>query len=74
MISGGMPEWDRLPIQPAHFDVQPVTPLRAKLVRTRGEASDLVAGKNDEIRLRCDARNDRVDLRERLRMEGVRDA
>jgi len=74
MISGGMPERDRLPIQPAHFDVQPVTPLRSKLVGTRGEASDLVAGKDDEIRRRPDARNDRVDLCERPRMESVRNA
>ena len=74
MISRSMPKWDRLSVQPAHFDIQPMTPLCAKFVRTRGEACDLVARKNDEIRLRCDARNDCVDLRECLRVKGARDA
>ena len=74
MISGGMPEGNCLPIQPVHFDVQPVAPLRAKLVGIHGQASDLVAGKDNEVRLRCDARYDCVDLCERPRVEGVTNA
>jgi hypothetical protein len=54
------------PVEPLHLDIQPVAPLRAQRSGLVRQADNLVAGKQNELRLRCDPRHDAIDLRKGL--------
>jgi hypothetical protein len=61
VVPGCMPQRDPLAIEPAHLVIEPMPPLRPQRVGVGREADDLIAGKEDELRLRLKALDHRVD-------------
>ena len=74
MVTGGVPQRDRTPVEPAHLLIQPMTPLRVEFIRIGGQASDLVAGEHDEFGRRHQAADGGVDGGEGLLMPMSRNA
>src|SRR2546422_5314142 len=49
VIAGGMPDRNRLAVEPAHLTGQPMLPLRPQLFGISSQADNLVAGKDNEV-------------------------
>jgi hypothetical protein len=56
-----MPEWDLLAVEPVHFVVEPVTPLGSQRVCIGREPDNLVSWKEDELRLRLQSLDHRIN-------------
>src|SRR5690242_14305421 len=61
VIARGVPERNRLPVEPAHLTGQPMLPLRPQLFGISSQADDLVAGKDNEIWRLSQSPDNRVD-------------
>ena len=66
VIAGRVPHRNGRTVEPCHFHIQPIAPLRAQRVRIRRQSDDFIARKQNEFRLRLQALNDRVDRGEGL--------
>ena len=67
-------ERNRVAVDPAHLNVEPVVPLTTQFVVSGGQADDLIARKRDELGLRIESRHDRVDGGEGCLVQSARNA
>src|SRR5262249_35750445 len=61
VVARGMPDGNVASVEPGHFIGEPVPPLGTQLRFTGGQSNNLVARKNDELRVRCEPSHDGVD-------------
>src|SRR5690348_10929007 len=61
MIAGCVPHGDLRTVQPHHFRVEPMSPLRAQGISIRCQANNFIAGKKNEFRLRSQAPDNCID-------------
>ncbi|PYN99964.1 MAG: hypothetical protein DMD91_11580, partial [Candidatus Rokuibacteriota bacterium] len=52
VVAGGMPDRNGLAVEPAHFVRQPVLPLGSQRFGISGQATDLIAREENEVRRR----------------------
>ena len=63
MIAGGVEKGCRRAVEPSHFHIEPVAPLLAQRLGIRRQPHNLVAGIDDELRPRLQARDHPLDAR-----------
>src|SRR5215471_12575473 len=61
VVARGMPDGNVASVEPGHFIGEPVPPLGAQLRFAGGQSNNLVARKDDELRVRCEPSHDGVD-------------